>query len=173
MDDSKKLFEAVYGNTKKTVYDHIAAKCFSLSNIDDIFQNTYVEVFKALERLSEPPPNEEAFVMLIANRQLAKYYSAVRRLKERIVSISERSRPEEPVDSFDLEDSLITRSTLEEIRELIESKPLLTRKAFFLHYRRDLTIAQTAQLLGISEEQVKGRIYRTLEQIRRKYSKEE
>ena len=109
--------------------------------------------------------------MLICNRQLMKYYSAVRRLKERIAARS--SREEESGDfpevSFTVEDSIIDRTTVEEIRSMLRRKPLVTQKVFFLYYRRGLTIRQTAELLEISEGAVKSHLYRTLEEIRRRY----
>ena len=76
-EKQREQFEKIYLRTKEMTYDRIAAKCFAADDVDDIFQNTYIAVYKALGKLKEPPPNEEAFVMLICNRQLMKYYSAV------------------------------------------------------------------------------------------------
>ncbi|SDB20232.1 Sigma-70, region 4 [Ruminococcaceae bacterium FB2012] len=170
-EKQREQFEKIYLRTKEMAYDRIAAKCFAADDVDDIFQNTYIAVYKALGKLKEPPPNEEAFVMLICNRQLMKYYSAVRRLKERIAARS--SREEESGDfpevSFTVEDSIIDRTTVEEIRSMLRRKPLVTQKVFFLYYRRGLTIRQTAELLEISEGAVKSHLYRTLEEIRRRY----
>ena len=163
-------FERIYIQTKERVYDHIAAKCYAIDDVDDIFQNTYVAVYKALCRLEELPQNEDAFVMLIANRQLMKYYSAVRRLKERIVMKRAEDYGEDIPDvSFAIEDSIIDRSAVEEIRSLLKHKPLVTRKVFFLYYRRGLTIPEIAGMLEISASSVKMHLYRTLEEIRRKY----
>ncbi|MBR6044405.1 MAG: sigma-70 family RNA polymerase sigma factor [Ruminococcus sp.] len=174
MTGSKSYFEALYQHTKKKVYDHITAKCFALADIDDIFQNTYVEVWKALSKRSDPVPDEEAFVMLIANRQLAKYYSAVRRLRERFAGSfagSDEDHGDIP-DSFSVEDHIVDRAAVEEIRSLLAEKPLLTQKVFFLRYRRDLTIPEVAGLLGIGESAVRMHLYKTLSEIKRRLGKE-
>ena len=169
--EQREQFEKIYLQTKEMIYDRIAAKCFAIDDVDDIFQNTYIAVYKALAGLNEPPPNGEAFVMLICNRQLMKYYSAVRRLKERFVtrSGSEEGGGDIPEASFTIEDSIIDRSTVEEIRALLRRKPLVIQKVFFLYYKRGLTIPQAAKMLEISESAVKMHLYRTLEEIRRKY----
>lgn len=169
--NSKEQFERIYVQTKEMIYDHIAAKCYAPDDVDDIFQNTYIAVYRALTRLDDPPANEEAFVMLIANRQLMKYYSAVRRLKERLTarSAEEDDASDLPDESFTIEDSIVDRSTVEEIRGFLKHKPLVTQKVFFLYYKRGLTIPRVAELLEISESAVKMHLYRTLEEIRRKY----
>ncbi|MBR6100829.1 MAG: RNA polymerase sigma factor [Ruminococcus sp.] len=173
MEDREKYFSELYERTKKQIYDFIAAKCFNVSDADDIFQNTYVEVLRSLDRLPSPPQNEEAFVTLIAKRQLTRHYSAVRRLRERIALRDPEDDLSDIPDSFSIEDDLDIRTTAEEIRSFLEQKPLVTRKVFFLYYRRGLTISETASLLGITESSVKAKLYRTLYEIRRKYGKEE
>ena len=169
--DSNEQFEKIYVQTKEMIYNHIAAKCYAINDVDDIFQNTYVAVFKALAKLDEPPPNPEAFVMLICSRQLAKYYSAVRRLRERIAvrSTADEDRDEVFAESFTIEDSVIDRAALTEIHAMLRRKPLTTQKVFFLYYRRGLTIPQVAEALEISESSVKSHLYRTLAEIRRRY----
>ena len=170
--DSREQFGKIYVQTKEMIYNRIAAKCYAIDDVDDIFQNTYVAVYKALGNLDEPPPNPDAFVMLICSRQLMKYYSAVRRLRERIAvrfSPQNDDRDEELAESFTIEDSVIDRVTLTEIHAMLRRKPLTTQKVFFLHYRRGLTIPQVAEALEISQSAVKMHLYRTLEEIRRKY----
>ena len=163
-------FERIYIKTKEKVYNRIAAKCYATDDVDDIFQNTYVAVYKALCRLEELPPDEDAFVMLIANRQLIKYYSAVRRLKERFVmKRTEDDTGDIPDESFTVEDSIIDRVAVEEIRAFLKRRPLVTQKVFFLYYRRGLTLPEIAGMLEMSLPSVKMHLYRTLEEIRRKY----
>ena len=168
--NGREQFEEIYMQTKEMIYNRIAAKCYAIDDVDDIFQNTYAAAYKALCKLQQPPANAEAFMMLIANRQLMKYYSAVRRLKERIVMRSEELDEQDIPDvSFSVEDSVIDRAAVEEIRAFLKRKPLVTQKVFFLYYRRGLTVPEIAGMLQISVSSVKMHLYRTLEEIRRKY----
>ncbi len=173
--ESREQFEKLYALTKKRIYDRIAAKCYAIDDVDDIFQNTYLAVIRALEKLDEPPPEPEAFVMLICSRQLMKYYSAARRLRERIAVRIDSTDVQSPElsDTFSIEDSIIDRSVLTEIHTLLRRKPLTTQKVFFLYYKRGLTITETAELLGISESSVKMHLYRTLDEIKRRYRSKE
>ena len=174
LEDSREQFEKIYVQTKEMIYNRIAAKCYAIDDVDDIFQNTYAAVFKALKGLDAPPPNPEAFVMLICNRQLAKYYSAARKLREKIALRMGTAEDwkEEYAEPFTIEDSIIDRAALTERYALLRRKPLITQKVFFLYYRRGLTIPQAAKELEISEASVKMHLYRTLDEIRRRYREE-
>ena len=172
VDNAREQFEEIYNRTKETIYRYITAKCFSLDDIDDIFQMTYAELYSVLCRRSEPLPDEDAFVMTLAKRKLAKYYSAVRRLRERFVSVSDVSDEDVP-DDISVEDLVIDRETVADIRRLISKRPLAAQKAMFMYYRRGMSIKETAQTLGMSEASVKAHIYKTLSAIKRRCKKEE
>ncbi|MBR6872356.1 MAG: RNA polymerase sigma factor [Ruminococcus sp.] len=171
--DAKAEFEKLYELTKRTVYNYIVSKCFNIDDTDDIFQNTYLELYSTLTRRTQPPEDPFAYVMVIAGRQLTRYYSFIRRMRGRLSIDRDLAGEELPDGSFDLEDSFTDRCTAEQIAELIKEKPLLTQKAFFLHYKRGLTLSETASLLGISEASVKKHIYTTLAEIKRKLEKED
>lgn len=175
MENAKAEFEKLYESTKHKLYSYIVGRCYAIDDIDDIFQNTCMEVYRALTRRKDLPPDPTAFVLLIAKRQLTRYYSFVRRMRENIVHRSNSDEEYDPdlPDGFDIEESLVTKERLEEITRLIEKKPLITQKVLFLHYRRDMTIAQIAELLMMSESAVKMHIYKTLEQIKRRIGKEQ
>ncbi len=175
MENDKQLFDKIYENTKESVYRYITAKCFDINDIDDIYQNVYLTVYNALTRRDAPIVNEEAFVMLIAKRQLAKYYGLVKRIKSRITFSSPDSgdRFEENADSFSVEDSIIDRSVVENISKIISEKPLITQKIFFMYYYRDMPLGEIADALGITQPTLKRHLYGTLAELRRLYSKEE
>ncbi|MBR6337317.1 MAG: RNA polymerase sigma factor [Ruminococcus sp.] len=173
MGDSKRLFEEIYNSTKENTYRYIAAKCYNIDDVDDIYQNTYISVYNALEKRDSPPENNEAFVILIAKRELFKYYGLVKRITSHFGSRSGIDDDyKEDADTFDLEDSVVSKALLEEISALLKSKDITTQKIFFLYYYEGCTLGETASLLEMSESSVKRRLYGTLSQIRRLYGKE-
>ena len=173
MDENKRLFETVYDKTKENTYRYIAAKCYNIDDIDDLYQNTYITVYDALCKRGKEPENIEAFVILIAKRELFKYYGLIKKLTSRFKNSSVFDEViSEDADTFDLEDSIVTKSLLEEVNALLSKKDITTQKIFFMYYYKGYTLAETAQLLEMSESSVKRRLYGTLTYIRRLYGKE-
>ena len=173
MDENKRLFETVYDKTKENTYRYIAAKCYNIDDIDDLYQNTYITVYDALCKRGSEPENIEAFVILIAKRELFKYYGLIKKLTSRFKSSSVFDEEiSEDADTFDLEDSIVTKSLLEEVNALLSKKDITTQKIFFMYYYKGYTLAETAQLLEMKESSVKRRLYGTLTYIRRLYGKE-
>ena len=164
-------FEKIYERTKESTHRYIAAKCFDLGDIDDIFQTAYLAVYEAVIRRSEPIPNEEAFVMLITKRTLTRYYSLAAKLRNLLPSGRAPALPADIPDSIDVEEELITRELISEIGSRLSRKPLITRKIFYLYYSREITLAEIAALLGMKETTVKKYLYSTLAEIRRFYER--
>lgn len=172
MDENKRLFETVYNETKDHVYKFIAAGCYRLSDIDDIFQNTYINIYNAICK-GKPIENNEAFAICIAKRELGRYYGVMRRLGSLIRSALPQSGTAcaDNADTYTIEDSIADRDLAADVNKLLSKKDITTQKIFFLYYYRELTLSEIADLLGIGESTVKRRLYSTLEQLRRLYGK--
>lgn len=166
-------FDELYNRTKESVHRYIAAKCFDLGDVDDIYQNTWLAVYLAVTERQDPIPNEEAFVILIAKRQLGRYYSLAARLKSLITFDRVPEMTEDIPDSIDVEDELIGRELISEIGELVQRRSLTARKIFFLHYSKNMDPAEIAELMGMKEGAVKRHLYSMLAEIRRLYERRE
>ena len=174
MSDKKELFDKIYNETKESTFKYITAKCYDLCDIDDIFQNTYMTVYRALKRRDREIENTEAFVILIAKRELFKYYGLISRLKALArVDIAFESGEYRDEAAPDIEESAVNSAMLEDIGRQIKKYPLITQKILFLYYAKGYTLFETAQILGISESLVKKRLYCALEKLRRLYVKGE
>ena len=77
------------------------------------------------------------------------------------------------MEIIEIEDVLIEKEMINEIKKFLDSKSLEIQKIFYLHYFFDLTIAEIAEELSISESNVKNKLYRTLKDMRIKYRKED
>jgi len=166
-------FEEIYDETHKGVLTYITAKCGRTSDISDIFQDTYMELYQAIKRRgTNYIANNKAFVLRLAKQKLARYYSLQERLKI-FVSANAVNEDGENVDLSDFEaddfltdDFAIDQATLSEAREYIYSQPEIVQKVFYLFYNVGLTIAEVSTALKISESQVKNKLYRTLKELR-------
>jgi len=164
-------FDAIYAATYKTVLAYIGAKCRRVADVSDIMQETYAELYRALlKRGADYPMHDQAFVLKIARQKLSRYYSLAQRLRMFVslpAQAEEAAPPDWAIDTFDMAEFAVNSALLEEARTFLRSKPQDVQKVFFLYYEAGLTIAETAQEIGLTESSVKNKLYRTLKEIRR------
>jgi len=172
-------FDEIYNSTNKAVLTFIIAKCGRVADINDILQDTYLELYQLLnKRGADYVTNEKALVLRIAKQKVAKYYSLMERLKI-FVSMTTTNEDGEEIelseleaDSFLTEDFTINQMMFESVRKAIEQKPEVVKKVFYLFYDVGLTIPEIAKELSISESSVKNNLYRTINELRNILNKE-
>ena len=156
-------FEAIYNSTQKMALTFITAKCRRTADVADIFQDTYMELYKVMKkRGADYIDNHEAFVLWLAKKKLAKYYSWF--------SIKRGYKDEVPIEddeAFATEDFAVDHITLTAAKKFIESQPEVVQKIFYLHYELDLTLKEIAQALEMNESTVKSKLYRSLKELRK------
>ncbi|MDR0223257.1 MAG: sigma-70 family RNA polymerase sigma factor [Oscillospiraceae bacterium] len=167
-------FDEIYNSTSKAVLALITAKCKNTADINDILQDTYMELYKVLvKRGADYIMNERAFVMRLAKRKIARYYSLAERLRGFVPFSAgggddgENCLFAEEADAFLTEDYVVDRITLENARKFIMSKPNDVKKAYYLFYDVGLSIPEIASALSMSESGVKNKLYRTLKELRK------
>ena len=166
-------FNEIYNTTYKSVLSYVTVKCGNTADIQDIMQDTYVELYLILtKRGVDYIKNEKALCLRIARQKLSRYYTLLERLKMFVPIITTNNNGDEMEssdyegDSFLVEDFTVNQIILEEIRRLIEQKPLDVKKVFYLFYDVGHTIPEIAELLSMSESNVKHKLYRTLKELR-------
>ncbi len=177
INDINVIFNQIYEETNKKVIFYITAKCGKVEDIQDIFQNTYMEIMDVLVKNGGSYiQNKEAFVIHIAKQKIHQHYSFIEHMKNKLHFILDSQEPgiDDVIeicseDNISLEDQVLQSLLLNEINELIVKKSQLIQKIFFLYYDMDYTIIQIARLLNLSESNVKNKLYRTLKQIRGLY----
>ena len=171
--DAASRFDEIYNTTNKTVLAFITAKCGRTADIGDIFQDTYMELYKTLcKRGADYVTNEKALVLRIAKRRVARYYSLLERLRI-FVSMSttnvdgqEVDFSELEADAFLTEDFSVNYALLDTVQQFIGSKPEDVQKVFYLMYDVGLTIPEIAEALSINKSNVKNKLYRTLKELK-------
>ena len=166
-------FNEIYDSTYTTVLSYVTAKCSNTADIQDIMQDTYVELYKILtKRGVEYIKNEKALCLRVAKQKLSRHYTLLERLKM-FVSMSgtnndgkEAEAMDYEDESFLLEDFMVNQLMLDEVRRIVGQKPLDVKKVFYLFYDTGHSIPEIAQLLSISESNVKHKLYRTLKELR-------
>ena len=68
-------FEEIYNNTYNQILKYIVCKCSNIEDINDLVQETYMELYKTLQRKkSLILENVTNYVIGIAKKQVGKYY---------------------------------------------------------------------------------------------------
>jgi RNA polymerase sigma-70 factor (ECF subfamily) len=148
-------------------------KCGHTADIGDIFQDTYMELYQVLSRReADYIKNDKAFVLRIAKRKIARYYSLLERFKVFVSMTATNGDGEEfelsdlEADAFMTEDFVVNQALLEAAGQFIRQKPEEVKKVFYLFYDLGLTIPEIAETLKMRESNVKNKLYRTLKELR-------
>lgn len=177
MPDEISTFECIYENTKSAAVRYIAAKCCNIADIEDIFQETYLSVYRSVTNRTERIESAEAFVITAAKRVLSKYYSTLKKLRTnlsvRLDAGSDRELVEELPATVDVEKLAGDRELLEEIYELVSRAPVTVQRTFYLYYVLDVPMKEISAQLGIEEIKLRRGLSRTLSEIRRLYKRRE
>ena len=168
-------FNEIYDTTNKYILTFITAKCGNSSDINDIFQETYMELYQLMTKRGENYiTSEKALVLKIAKQKIARYYSLVNRLRM-FVSMTvhdengksvEIELSDAEIDSMLMEDCVLNEIMLENARKYINQKSADVAKIFYLFYSVGLSIPEIAEELSLSESNVKNKLYRTIKELR-------
>ena len=165
MQELDRLFNQIYDSTYRATLIYVTAKCNNTEDISDIMQEIYTELYTVILRrganyIKEP----SAFVRKIAKSKVHRHYSLFARIRNNI-AVTELDEVFTE-DSFDLENTVTDRLTVEEVYKHIFSKPLITQKIFCMYFSLDMTISEISEALSVGESYVKNRLYRTLRELR-------
>ena len=167
---SLKKFEEIYDETYKTTLKYILCKCSNIDDVNDLLQDTYIELYHILKRKQILElENCNNYIIGIAKNMIRKYYGLFYSLK--MNSLYRELDGEEvlieiPAD-INLEAETIKRLKAEEVWKFIKKKKAVVIKVFYLYYCLELKISQIAIELGIGESKVKNILYRTIQEIKK------
>ena len=170
-------FNEIYDSTNKFVLSFITAKCGNIADIEDILQETYMELYKRLKkRGAEYVIDGKAFVLRIAKNKIARHYTVAKRLRMFVSpTVTNKDNENEEIElsdaetsssSFMTEDFVVDQIMLENIKKLIKQKPGDIEQIFYFFYDMGMSIPEIAKALSLSESNVKNKIYRTINELR-------
>ena len=147
---------------------YIVCKCSNIDDVNDLLQETYVELYKNIKRKQYLIlENYQSYIIGIAKKRIQKYYGLL--YKFRILSVSKDNNEEYEIelpDNIDIEAEIVTKMNAEKVWKYIKQKNINTVKVFYLYYYSELKISQIAKELNMSESNVKNILYRTIKDIK-------
>lgn len=166
-------FEKIYRETYNKILKFAIVRCNNLNDVNDIIQDTYIELFNKLKKKSKIElDNVEGFLYGITNNVIKRHY--FKKKNEKVVNLFNDQNEEtiEIKDDFDLEQNIITKENVKEVWDFLKKKDLITAKIFNLYFALDMKISEIAEELQLQESNIKNRIYRTLKEIKKELGKE-
>jgi len=165
-------FEAIYKDTYNDVLKFVIFKCHNLDDVNDIVQETYIELFKMMNK--QDIEDAKSYIIGIAKNKLKKHYSVINKIKTIFISssIDDEEISNIAQSNFNLENHVFTKITKEEIWHYLRNKNPLIAKIFYLYYGEDITIKEIAKELKLNESTVKNHLYRTLKELNKLFGKD-
>ena len=163
-------FEEIYKATYNSTLKYIICKCSNIEDVNDLLQDTYVELYKILKRkkyiLLE---NQSNFVIGIAKKKIQRHYGLLYRLKTYSISknLGDDEYELDISSDIDIEARAITKLNAEMVWRYIKKKDIRVVRVFYMYYYLDLKISEIAKELGMSNSNVKNILYRTIKDIRK------
>lgn len=160
-------FRNIYDTTYNNVARFVVCKCSNIDDVNDIIQETYLSLYKKIDKL-DGIKNIESYIIGIAKNEISNYYGWFHKFK--IISLNSKNDKElELIDNVpsnvDIEKMIINDFDLDKVyKELKKKKPII-QKVFYLYYNLDFTIKEIAEYLEVSESYIKNCLYRTLKEL--------
>lgn len=169
-------FNDIYNNTYKNLLGYIILHCNNLEDINDLIQETYIELYKTLMRFNSKSNINDInkYIIGISKNILKKYYRNKYKSKK-VISIQEHLENNKEI-FLNLDNSLelnfITKENIEDIWIYLEKKDIKIPKIFYCYYFLDMKIKDIAIEMNINESTIKNYLYRTIKELKEKFCKE-
>ena len=159
--ETLKQFDLLYESTYFDVSKYVICKCSKPDDVEDILQNIYFAVFKAILNNMDIT---KTYIMGIAKNKVKDYYRF--NYKEKITSLFSSKDDLETIDilpsNVDIETSLIEKYDTEFVWEYLKNKKVIIFKVFYLYFKLEMTIKEISECLSLTESNVKHYLYRTI-----------
>ena len=168
--DCQDYFNRIYDDTYREILRFVIIKTSSIDQVDDILQNVYCNFYsRILKRGFDDIRFPEAFIINLTKKELARHYKKTAVKKELETDMNDYDEKLESDDNpFD---SLIeNKEALKAVRSILAKLPLLSFKSFILFYYYDMSISSISEYLNISEQNVKTRLWRARNAVRKELS---
>lgn len=162
-----KEFNKIYNETYNQTLKYIICKCSNIEDVNDIIQETYLELYKTINNQKEIDDYDK-YIIGIAKNKIKKHYKLLYKIKT-ISLFTSKDNDLELIDNIksniDIENITIKNSDKESIWNYLKTKNITIQKIFYLYYELDLKIKEISNQLNVSESYVKNSLYRTLKEL--------
>lgn len=161
-----KDFENIYHQTYEKLRNHIIINTNSKNDVNDILQETYLELYKKINKKQVESKFILSYLMKIADYKIKKQQTKNSKKLKIFNSLKEK------ITIFQKEtQELNTSIFVKEILNDLNKEPLVF-KIFHLYFYEEYTIKEIAKKINISESNVKNLLYRNIKKLKEKYKED-
>lgn len=167
-EERKEQFKKIYDETYNNILRYIIIKTSNINEVNDIIQETYLELWNILKRRVLREENLNSFMIGIANNKIKKHYTFLKKLKFLIKDSSDKDIEDIKEEKISLEELNIKKEEWDSVwRYLKTRKNQDIPKIYYLYYVEGINIKEIALVLKVRESYVKNLLYRTLKELKR------
>ena len=169
--EQNERFDRIYSETRDDLLRYLMLRTNAAPEAEDLFQEVYRRLWRRMTQSALPILDPRRYLFSVAKKVLARYYRTAAKRKE-----TEQPMPEDfdlISDDEPIDERLLQKERTDEIWRLLKFEPELNQRVFMLYYGYDRSQKEIAEALGVSEEAVRQRLYRTRERIRRMLERKE
>lgn len=165
----KEAFGVIVEAYGARVLSYCRSRARSEEDARDTAQEVFLRAFRSLGSFRRGQSFAAWLFAIAANRLRTriKLFSSEKKLIEAAAAEAATARISDP--ALEAEKSLARK----ELRDAVEGLPADMRSAIELYYFGELSVAETAKVLGIGEEAVKSRLFRARGALRRTLEKQQ
>ena len=178
-DRARKLLKSFWETKKEEYFEEFIKLCSNwflslayniLRNTDDAkdaFQNFSTKLWNVCFQNKEFPSSFKSWLTRIAINETISLYRKRKRQQKLEARLAERAFST-PVDTNPVEKEVEDKHTQQKIKEAILSLDEEKRTAFVLVALEGYSYKEAAEILGVSENQIRGRVYQARKILRKK-----
>lgn len=146
----------------------LRARLISSQAIEDIRQETFVRVLKALrsENGIREPERLGAFVNSVCNNVLMEFYRSSSRTDQ-----ADENKPDPPDRTIDLEGFLVTKQTCQHVRRILQQLPAKDKKLLRALFLEEKDKDEICREFGVDRDYFRVLLHRAKESFKTMYRK--
>jgi RNA polymerase sigma-70 factor, ECF subfamily len=160
---SHEALNQLFKSIQEPLFRYIASLVNDRSLAEDILQEVFFRIYRKLKWLKEPAAFR-AWTYQIATREVFRYLKRERHWREQV-----RDEDKLKLIRAEYNDEVFPIELLQELPGLVASLPPRSRAVIVLRYLHEMSLAETAAVLGIPLGTVKSRLSYGLEIMRRHF----
>lgn len=158
-------FSNIYNNHKKPVYHYALKMVQSSMTAEDIVQNVFMKLFEKMDSIK----SFESIRFWLLKTARNEVYSYFRKTKSRKEEALEEN--EESLTDSNLGNEIEEKEAQEIVRNEIDLLPAELREIFVLREYSELSYEEIGQMLGLSKEIIKSRLFSIRQKLIKNVSK--
>lgn len=152
------VYEKLYEEYRPTVYSYISARVSSREDAEDLCQQVFVKLYKALETYDSEKASLSTFVYRLTHNAVIDYYRTLHTHTE--ISEEDALLPS-------AENVVMDRARVREIAAALSQLPWQQRDILILRFFRGWTLVRIAREMGLTYDTVVSRQKSAFEKLRK------